>query len=370
MSSQSNPAEADTAGSCRGEFAPRSGHDLGIVVVGAAGHQGRMYTEILHAHGYLITGLVDVNVASISPLPGVPVYACLEDALAGEHFDVALVAVPHNEHFSTVKRLLESGKHVVKEKPFVFSALEMATYLSLCRRHGLGLRVISPRSYWLSVRVARELLGELGSLLSFSYRYSLNLTGRTTGWRAVRQFGLGGVILDMGYHAADVIHRLFGMPRRATTARTYCYPETASEGLEDVAQILLEGFPAHGLFGHVSLARHDTVREERLEVLGTQGKLVILPECVTLLKRTGATSYECAIPGADKAAEELMLLDAVDRITERAVIREELVRQALVSRLVEMFNGGDARVATPDCPVMTFPRKSPNRVALTRAGRV
>ena len=87
-----------------------------VVVIGL-GHQGQRYCSILRDLGQRVVGFVDPLPRPVSGMETALTYRTLEDALGELAFEVAIVAVPHAFHYCTVSRLLDCGKHVVKEKP-------------------------------------------------------------------------------------------------------------------------------------------------------------------------------------------------------------------------------------------------------------
>jgi predicted dehydrogenase len=326
-------------------FAARSG--TRVAVVGSSGRQGQLYSGVLRQNGFPVFAHVD-PVPTRSPL-GVPTFPTVGDALKHAAFDFAVVAVPHDTHFAVTSALLAAGKHVFKEKPFVFAAGEEEAYVALARDNRVTLQVASPRSYRPSVRIGGRWLPRIGPPFYFSYAMHFALAEQTAGWRAVRRRSYGGVILDMGYHAVDVIVRLFGQPRSAVAAGAYGYVETRTERLEDAAHLLLSGFPGHDLAGHVSLCRHDVAKRECLEVLGPDGKLVIEPERVRLYSRAGQLICERAFPGSSAAAEVNMILDAVAASADPDPDRTggELRHHAVVGSIVNRLAADVAKECFP-----------------------
>lgn len=64
------------------------------------------------------------------------------DQLIADGVDFACVATPDNQHFEVAKRLLESGAHVLIEKPSVLRLSELEELVELAGRRGLLAKVV------------------------------------------------------------------------------------------------------------------------------------------------------------------------------------------------------------------------------------
>ncbi len=92
----------------------------------------------------------------------------VDGLLAAEDIDIVVNLTVPNAHFEVSKSVLEAGKHVYSEKPFVLSADEGATLGRLARAQ--GLRVGSAPDTFLggSHQLARHLVdsGAVGRIAS------------------------------------------------------------------------------------------------------------------------------------------------------------------------------------------------------------
>ncbi|MBB4935131.1 putative dehydrogenase [Lipingzhangella halophila] len=153
-------------------------------------------------------------IGAVDPDPGVaeslarfepmPVYPSLEKALGTATFDTAILACPHDRHQSLTLRLLEAGVTVWKEKPL---ALTTRDAVELARRNG-RLRVLAHRPHSQLYAIASRLAADWGRILSYQIRISRPTGDYTATWRAARTRAGGGALLDLGYHAFDLIARL------------------------------------------------------------------------------------------------------------------------------------------------------------------
>ena len=74
----------------------------------------------------------------LSPYPGVWMTTDLKDILADDGTDaIAIATTPVYSHFSTAKASLESGKHVLIEKPLAFQLGESSHLSSKSAHDGI-----------------------------------------------------------------------------------------------------------------------------------------------------------------------------------------------------------------------------------------
>ncbi len=258
------------------------------IMVGATGHQGVEYLELL-AQDIQLVGLVDINTADLERLAGtygVPAFTSVRDALAEVDFELAIVAIPHYLHQTVTADLLRHGKHIIKEKPFATSVEDAVLLSRLAGENDVSIYTIVQRNYQESFVAAQADLPLIGRPYWFRYEYFMDLPIITTGWRAVRAMSCGGVVLDMGYHVLDMIVRFFGAPDRLSTEVSYCFDSMHKESLEDTANITL-GYSDRNLQGSVLLSRHHYEKREQFEILGVEGALVITPRGYRVYSRAG-----------------------------------------------------------------------------------
>ena len=134
--------------------------------------------------------------------------------LAMPDVDVVDVCIPTTEHVPVVTAALESGKHVLCEKPMARTAADARAIAdaaaNAARRGVLFMPAMCMRFWseweWLKHAVAE---GRYGRVLSASFR---RLGTIPAGW--YRNGALsGGALLDLHIHDTDFVYHLFGKPR-------------------------------------------------------------------------------------------------------------------------------------------------------------
>jgi predicted dehydrogenase len=153
------------------------------------------------------------------------VYLDFAELLAREQLDIAVIATPNDLHHPMVLAALESGCHVVCDKPLALDTAEAAEMLAAARRR--HLRHVVP--FWLrfvpAMVQARALLadGALGEIRLVDVRFLNCGWGDPDGpmrWQFEAGRAGSGALSNLGSHAIDALHWLAGDIARvaATTA--------------------------------------------------------------------------------------------------------------------------------------------------------
>lgn len=91
-------------------------------------------------------------------------YTSVDDLLARERLDAAVVATYHATHYEVARKCLDAGLHVMIEKPMVLEAAHGRDLLERAQAQGREIVVGYPWHYTATARRARELVtsGQLG----------------------------------------------------------------------------------------------------------------------------------------------------------------------------------------------------------------
>ena len=298
-----------------------------LVVIGAAGKKGGDFLRALMQRPDINIAAVVINKSS-SPLVDaleangtIVIRNALIDALIKTvSFDIAVVCVPHADHFSVTESLLRAGKYVIKEKPLAMSVAESERYIDLIRiNRTLPIFTTVQRNTMPSYIKAKQDLLLIGEIVHFKYDYWLNLTSITTGWRSKMATAFGGVILDMGYHSIDVILKFFGkIDHIHSNFISYKYLQTMEEDLEDYAEILIEcqGSKSGGI---LRLNRYADEKRDTFVLEGENGTMSITPQGYQVFDSAGLLikSVDCNV---SKEEEILMMLNSA--IPQRFDVQE------------------------------------------------
>ncbi|MCG8605833.1 Gfo/Idh/MocA family oxidoreductase [bacterium] len=194
--------------------------------------------------------------------PSVDVTDNLQDVLADQSIDAVVIATPAKTHFQLVMASLESGKHVLVEKPMATDVREVEKIGFLASRNGLVAMVGHTFIYNPAVRFLRELI-ESNSLGDIRYIYSQRLN-------------LGRVRSDIDAlwnfapHDVSIIQYVLGEP--APVFVTKHGMDYVQDNVNDV--VFMNIVYPDKIMAHVHVSWLDPLKTRRMVVVGTQ-KMVV-----------------------------------------------------------------------------------------------
>ena len=172
-----------------------------------------------------------------SALPKVKMYDDYQLMMESEDLDLIVVTTPVFLHHRMAMTALKKGIAVFMEKPLALNGEEsfelasasgkITTCVGYCRR------------FMATYQMAKHLLEteKLGKALSFgSHMFVTQNMDESTGWQYDPKKSGGGVLMDLGSHALDMVHFLLG-DVHTVSARALA---TMSSGAETSAHVDLE----------------------------------------------------------------------------------------------------------------------------------
>ena len=197
------------------------------------------------------------------------------EMLAGTAPDVAVIATPHPSHAEIAIECMESGAHVLVEKPMAVEVAEADAMIETAARTKRLLGVCFQFRFRPAIEEARRLIsaGALGRLLRVSCRESMLRTTayyRSGTWRGTWAGEGGGVLLNQAPHALDLLCYLAGAPVRVSGWTRRLMHEIECE---DTALALIE--LESGAVGELSVSTADSA-PLRIELFGERGHLEVL----------------------------------------------------------------------------------------------
>jgi len=144
-----------------------------------------------------------------------PTYADVDELLAAAQPDVVHVLTPPATHASLAIHLLESGAHVLVEKPMAFTVAEADAMVAAAARSGKHLTVDHNRWFDPVVQQARTLLasGALGALVGVDVFQGAAVgeaelpAGQHGHWKASLP---GGILYDLAPHPSYLLQGFIG----------------------------------------------------------------------------------------------------------------------------------------------------------------
>ena len=248
---------------------------LRLALVGA-GAIGTAYAEAAeHVEEVSLDYVVDIRQDVVGSLAESVAATSVSDAGAlacSGQVDLALVCTPPNTHEELCTAFLEAGVPVLCEKPLAPDSRSARRVLAVAARTGTPLTMASKFRFVSDVIQARQLIhdGVLGDIVRAEVAFAsrVDMSGR---WNADPAIAGGGVIIDNGTHAVDIVRYVLG-PIDSVLATT----EHAIRDLrvEDTAAMLLRTSAGH--IGSVDLSWSlDRLTQRYLAIFGTEGSLEV-----------------------------------------------------------------------------------------------
>jgi len=140
----------------------------------------------------------------------------------GARADFVAVVTPNNSHFPVAKTLLESGFHVMCEKPMTFTVEEARELQKLVKQSGKVFGLMHNYTGYPMVKLARDMVrgGELGEIRKIVVQYPqgwlatpIEKTGSVQArWRTdPAQSGAAGALGDIGTHCENLSEYITGL---------------------------------------------------------------------------------------------------------------------------------------------------------------
>jgi predicted dehydrogenase len=130
------------------------------------------------------------------------------------HIDAAIICTPPATHESVAKTLLGHGIHVLCEKPLSTTVASAYRMLEAARAGHVLLTMASKFRYAEDVRKARSLVraGGIGEMVFVENAFTsrINMMRR---WNSNSAISGGGVLIDNGTHAVDILRFFLGKLR-------------------------------------------------------------------------------------------------------------------------------------------------------------
>ena len=194
--------------------------------------------------------------AFVQKVPGIPVFAELDDVLEDPSIDAVVVATPPRTHHAIASAALRAGKHVLVEKPLAKTAAEAADLIEIADASGLLLMPGHTFLYSPPVNKVRELIRDeqLGDVY-FVTSSRMNLG----------KYQSDGVICDLAPHDISILLYLIDQPvvQVATSARS-----VFQDGIPEVAFITLTF--ASGVTANVQISWLAPRKVREMVVVGSQ----------------------------------------------------------------------------------------------------
>ena len=227
--------------------------------------------ELLQKSGVIrVVGLVDPNGESLARIARKFPQASRFDAIfeiSQKHAELAIIASPPRFHAEQTIGLLQAGLSVLCEKPMATNVAEGKAMVEAASSARGILAVGLGRRFFPATQTIRDILfnGMLGEIASFRFTECNDFRWPVASTDFFRSGeGRGGVLLDIGVHALDLLLWWWGQPDEII------YEDDAMGGVEANCRITLHF--KRGFSGEIRLSRDWSLPSEYL-VQGKRGWL-------------------------------------------------------------------------------------------------
>ncbi len=188
-----------------------------------------------------------------------------DDIFRDPDIDAVILCIPPVHHFEFIKKAIASGKHTLCEKPFTITVREAEEIKRLSTAAERLVMMASKFRFVEDVIEARKLIqsGTLGEVVMAEVIFC-SIVDMEKRWNSNRAVSGGGVLIDNGSHAVDVIKYLVGPIKSVyaqagkrsqkmdveDTARLHFETEDRIVGMVDLSWSLYKHTPSYvNIFG-------------------------------------------------------------------------------------------------------------------------
>ncbi|MGN7478165.1 Gfo/Idh/MocA family protein [Solibacillus silvestris] len=225
------------------------------------------------------------------------VYAALDDLLNDNELDAVSICTWNNTHADFSIKILQSGKHVLVEKPIALTYEQSLNIQQAAQMAQKVFQVGYVRRFATNTKVLKQFIeaGRLGDIYYAKATCTRRL-GNPGGWFADVERSGGGPLIDLGVHIIDICWYLMGKPKvvkvsgntyhhlgnRSNVKNLSFYKaadyDASQNTVEDLANAIITFENGASLMVDVSFTLHATKDEISVKLFGTKGGAELEPE--------------------------------------------------------------------------------------------
>ena len=185
---------------------------FGLIGVGAVGQIRKTAIETMA--GCSLDAVFDSNLAAARAAgSGARVFETADALFGSDACEAVIISTPPNTHEALAVAALDSGKHVLVEKPMANSLDACRRMIEASRRAGKVLTVGFNQRYFDAVKVLRACVrsGAIGKLSHVrGYAGHTGLSEFKAPWMYDKDVMGGGALMDNGIHMLDLVRHIMG----------------------------------------------------------------------------------------------------------------------------------------------------------------
>lgn len=237
-------------------------------------------------------------------------YGSYDELLDDPEVEVVYISLPNGMHVEWARRALESGKHVLCEKPLSRYPAEVEQLFDLAAARGLHLSEAFMYRHHPQTRRVKELVdsGAVGALRLIRASFSFNCGPDDPRWLIEQE---GGGLMDIGCYPVSMARYLAGEPERVSAE------QLLGDGGVDIVMAGVLRF-ANGVIAHFDSGLAMPERYD-LEVVGSGAVLRVaspwhpVPDGIELWQDGAGVPEVTSVPEANSYALEVADLSAAAR---------------------------------------------------------
>lgn len=296
--------------------------------------------------------------ASLVNAEGLPpnIYADVEDMFAhAEEFDAVIIATPHKTHEEIAVRAFALGKHVLCDKPAGATIGQAQNMTAASKKYDRVYGMIFhqhryPKYLYIKQALDKGELGDVKRMLVVNSRYFRTAHYHRSGsWRSSWKGEGGGALINQGAHILDMWQWLFGMPCKIYAEIPF--GKYNDFKVDDEATITMRY--ENGATGVFLLTTGEAVWQERLEIVGTKGRMLLEDDTLHIYRYS-------------KDSTEYIATEAVNSRENLALTEEVIAFGKVEEPYVEMLENFAEAVITGDSSILIAPgEEAINQLMLT-----
>jgi len=241
---------------------------------------GQAHLAGLRAAGCQVVALCQRNESAARELAakhGVPAaYGRWEDMIAKERPGIVAIATPPALHLPILRAAMESGAHVLCEKPLAMNRAEALEMIAIAKRSGRAAITGFNWRYPAAMQRFKAMVdaGHLGRVFHVNARWfnpAWASESVAATWRMDRSQAGHGAMGDQGVHLIDMMRWLFGEFSRVSAHSGIAYASRKADA-EDHCSVLAEMASGAQVSFTVSRVAHG-LNEHSIEAYGSAGSL-------------------------------------------------------------------------------------------------
>lgn len=207
----------------------------------------------------------------------------LDEMLSDPEIDAVSITTPSGSHLEPALAAIRAGKHVLIEKPMEITEERIQEIIDEAEKHGVLLCGIFQSRFHDAARILKQAIdeGRFGTITLADAQFKWFRTQEyydSGAWRGTWAIDGGGVLMNQGIHAIDLLLYLMGDPVEVSAYTATLAHERIE--VEDTAAAALK-FPngALGIIEGSTGAWPGSMK--RIEICGSKGQVVLEEDSIT-----------------------------------------------------------------------------------------